>query len=84
MPSRPATCGILHCYRQHSGRLDGWCWRYVRAVALPEQPGHLVAYGTETFAARDFVRTGLVLTAIAYALVVVLGVPIGVGLVSSE
>jgi len=31
-------------------------------------PQGMVAYGTETFAARDFVRTGLVLTALAYAL----------------
>ncbi len=31
-------------------------------------PQGMVAYGTETFAARDFVRTGLVLTALGYAL----------------
>jgi anion transporter len=31
-------------------------------------PQGMVAYGTETFAARDFVHTGLVLTALAYAL----------------
>lgn len=36
-------------------------------------PQNMVAYGTETFAARDFVRTGLVLTAIAMALVMLLG-----------
>ena len=34
-------------------------------------PQGMVAYGTETFAARDFVRTGLVLTALAYALMLV-------------
>lgn len=33
----------------------------------------MVAYGTETFEAKDFVRTGLVLTLIAVALVMVLG-----------
>jgi di/tricarboxylate transporter len=33
----------------------------------------MVAYGTETFEARDFVRTGFVLTVIALALVMVLG-----------
>ena len=31
----------------------------------------MVAYGTETFDARDFVRTGLVLTLAAAALLVV-------------
>ena len=34
---------------------------------------NMVAYGTETFAARDFVRTGFVLTIIAMALVMLLG-----------
>jgi di/tricarboxylate transporter len=33
----------------------------------------MVAYGTETFEARDFVRTGLVLTLTAYVLVMLLG-----------
>jgi solute carrier family 13 (sodium-dependent dicarboxylate transporter), member 2/3/5 len=33
----------------------------------------MVAYGTGTFAAGDFVRTGVVLTAIAFALVMLLG-----------
>jgi di/tricarboxylate transporter len=36
-------------------------------------PQNMVAYGTDTFTARDFVRTGLVLTVIAYALVLLLG-----------
>jgi sodium-dependent dicarboxylate transporter 2/3/5 len=36
-------------------------------------PQNMVAYGTETFAVRDFVRTGLVLTAVGYALVLLLG-----------
>ena len=31
------------------------------------------SYGTGTFSARDFVRTGLVLTVIALALVMLLG-----------
>ena len=36
-------------------------------------PQNMVAYGTDTFAVRDFVKTGLVLTAIGYALVLLLG-----------
>lgn len=36
-------------------------------------PQNMVAYGTETFVVRDFVRTGLVLTVIGYALMLLLG-----------
>lgn len=36
-------------------------------------PQGMVAYGTETFAARDFVRTGLVLTVLAYGLTLLFG-----------
>jgi anion transporter len=36
-------------------------------------PQNMVAYGTGTFAARDFVRTGIVVTVVGYALVLVLG-----------
>jgi len=36
-------------------------------------PQGMVAYGTETFVVRDFVRTGLVLTVLAYVLTLVLG-----------
>jgi sodium-dependent dicarboxylate transporter 2/3/5 len=36
-------------------------------------PQNMVAYGTGTFAVRDFVRSGLALTAIGYALVLILG-----------
>jgi di/tricarboxylate transporter len=36
-------------------------------------PQNMVAYGTETFQAKDFVRTGLVMTVIAFALVMLLG-----------
>jgi di/tricarboxylate transporter len=36
-------------------------------------PQNMVAYGTDTFTARDFVRTGLVLTVIGFALVLLLG-----------
>ena len=36
-------------------------------------PQSMLAYGTETFAAKDFVKTGLVLTVAGYALVLVLG-----------
>ena len=34
-------------------------------------PQNMVAYGTDTFAARDFVRTGIVITIVGYALVLV-------------
>ena len=37
-------------------------------------PQNMVAFGTETFDAKDFMRTGLVLTVIALALVMLLGV----------
>jgi anion transporter len=36
-------------------------------------PQGMLAYGTGTFVARDFVRTGLVLTVLAYVLILVLG-----------
>ena len=36
-------------------------------------PQGMLAYGTETFVARDFIRTGLVLTVCAYALTLVFG-----------
>jgi solute carrier family 13 (sodium-dependent dicarboxylate transporter), member 2/3/5 len=36
-------------------------------------PQGLLAYGTETFSVRDFIRTGLVLTALAYALTLLFG-----------
>jgi len=36
-------------------------------------PQNMVAYGTDTFAARDFVRTGLAITVAGYVLVLVLG-----------
>jgi anion transporter len=43
-------------------------------ILVVNAPQNMVAYGTETFEARDFVRTGLVLTVIALALVLILGV----------
>ena len=43
-------------------------------ILVVNAPQNMVAYGTETFSARDFVRTGLVLTVIAYALTMLLGV----------
>jgi anion transporter len=43
-------------------------------ILVVNAPQNMVAYGTETFEARDFVRTGLVLTVIAFALVMVLAV----------
>ena len=42
-------------------------------ILVVNAPQNMVAYGTETFQARDFVRTGLVLTVIALVLVMVLG-----------
>lgn len=42
-------------------------------ILVVNAPQNMVAYGTGTFEARDFVRTGLVLTVIAYALVLILG-----------
>jgi sodium-dependent dicarboxylate transporter 2/3/5 len=42
-------------------------------ILVVNAPQNMVAYGTDTFAARDFVRTGLVLTIIAFVLVLVLG-----------
>lgn len=42
-------------------------------ILVVNAPQNMVAYGTDTFAARDFVRTGLVLTVIAIALVMALG-----------
>jgi anion transporter len=42
-------------------------------ILVVNAPQNMVAYGTDTFEARDFVRTGLVLTVIAMALVMLLG-----------
>jgi di/tricarboxylate transporter len=42
-------------------------------ILVVNAPQNMVAYGTETFAAKDFVRTGLVLTIVAYTLVMLLG-----------
>lgn len=42
-------------------------------ILVVNAPQNMVAYGTETFSARDFVRTGLVLTVVALALVMLLG-----------
>ena len=42
-------------------------------ILVVNAPQNMVAYGTGTFAARDFVRTGMVLTVVAFALVMLLG-----------
>jgi anion transporter len=42
-------------------------------ILVVNAPQNMVAYGTETFSARDFVRTGFVLTIIALGLVMLLG-----------
>jgi anion transporter len=41
-------------------------------ILVVNAPQNMVAYGTETFEAKDFIRTGLVLTILAYALVMLL------------
>ena len=41
-------------------------------ILVVNAPQNMVAYGTDTFEARDFVRTGLVLTVVAFALVMLL------------
>ena len=42
-------------------------------ILVVNAPQNMVAYGTETFDAKDFVRTGLLLTAVAFVLVMLLG-----------
>jgi anion transporter len=42
-------------------------------ILVVNAPQNMVAYGTDTFNARDFVRTGFVLTIVALALVMLLG-----------
>jgi len=42
-------------------------------ILVVNAPQNMVAYGTDTFSARDFVRTGPVLTVVALALVMLLG-----------
>jgi anion transporter len=42
-------------------------------ILVVNAPQNMLAYGTETFDAKDFIRTGLVLTAVALALVMLLG-----------
>jgi anion transporter len=42
-------------------------------ILVVNAPQNMVAYGTETFEVRDFVGTGLVLTVVAFALVMLLG-----------
>ena len=42
-------------------------------ILVVNAPQNMVAYGTETFEARDFVRTGLVLTIVGFGLVMLLG-----------
>jgi anion transporter len=42
-------------------------------ILVVNAPQNMLAYGTETFDAKDFVRTGLVLTSIALALIMLLG-----------
>jgi sodium-dependent dicarboxylate transporter 2/3/5 len=42
-------------------------------ILVVNAPQNMVAYGTETFEAKDFIRTGLLLTIIGFALVMLLG-----------
>jgi di/tricarboxylate transporter len=41
-------------------------------ILVVNAPQNMVAYGTDTFTARDFVRTGIVITVVGYVLVLVL------------
>lgn len=43
---------------------------YILPVNAPQ---NMIAYGTETFTVRDFVRTGIALTFIAYGLILLFG-----------
>jgi len=49
------------------------------SILVVNAPQNMVAYGTETFEARDFARSGLVLTAIALGLVLASEQPTGAG-----
>ena len=42
-------------------------------ILVVNAPQNMVAYGTETFKASDFVKVGLAMTVIAYVLVLLLG-----------
>ena len=42
-------------------------------ILVVNAPQNMVAYGTETFEAKDFVKTGLILTVIGYGLILILG-----------
>jgi di/tricarboxylate transporter len=36
-------------------------------------PQNMLAYGTDTFTARDFIKVGLVITVLSYALLMLMG-----------
>ena len=59
-----------HHRHDHAAAVRGVSFGFILVVNAPQ---NMVAYGTETFSARDFVRTGLVLTVVALALVMLLG-----------
>lgn len=42
-------------------------------------PQNMIAYGTDTFEVHDFVRAGIPLTIIAFALIMILAQPTGNG-----
>lgn len=46
------------------------CFGFILPVNAPQ---NMVAFGTETFEAKDFIKTGIPLTIIAYLLILVLG-----------
>jgi di/tricarboxylate transporter len=51
-------------------------WKFVvsfGSILVVNAPQNILAYGTETFATKDFMQRGLVLTIIAGALVMLLG-----------
>ena len=45
------------------------CFGFILPVNAPQ---NMVAFGTETFEARDFIKTGIPLTIIAYALILLM------------
>jgi len=46
------------------------CFGFILPVNAPQ---NMVAFGTETFEVKDFIKTGIPLTIIAYLLILVLG-----------
>ena len=74
----PIMIGVLQAIRTPGLNLVGMTMILQFVVSfgfiLPvNAPQNMVAYGTGTFLVKDFVKTGLVLTTVGYALVLLLG-----------